>query len=107
MAVSPHHLPALGIRRESPGPALVHGVSGVIVDGDRNGGVTGHALHGLAIDQPVPLELPGEIGRFDGIVDECVERDVHDHEIPRPLPPSPEAPAFADVTIPVRASQTR
>ena len=66
MSVPPHHLSALGLGREAPGPALVHGVADVVVDGDGDGGVTGDALHGLAVDQAVPFELPGERGALAG-----------------------------------------
>ena len=105
MAVSPHHLPALGIGRESPGPALVHGVAGVVVDGDGDGGVTGHPLHGLAVDQAVPLELPGELRALDGVVDERVERDVDDHEVRAARARLIRRAATSGQ--PVKASQTR
>ena len=108
VAVSPHHLPALGIGRESPGPALVHGVADVIVDGDGDGGVARHPLHGLAIDQAVPLELPGELGGFDGVVDERVERDVDDDEVRAARVAFPDGTAaFDELTMPVKASQRR
>ena len=81
VAIAPHHLPALGIGREAPGPALVHGVAGVIVDGDGDGGVTRQPLHGLGVDQAAPLEVPGECGGFDRVVDQRMEWDVYDHEV--------------------------
>ena len=44
MAVSSSDLSALGAARESPGPALVHGVADLVVDRHHHGGVTGDAF---------------------------------------------------------------
>ena len=60
MSVPAHDLSALGRGRETPGPALVHGVPDVVVDGDDDGGVTGDAPQRLAIDQAVTLEVAGQ-----------------------------------------------
>ena len=62
--VPAHHLSALGLGREPFGPALVHGVPDVVVEGDDDGGVTGDPPHRLDIDQAVLLELAGEAARL-------------------------------------------
>ena len=60
MSVPAHDLSALGRGRESPGPALVHGVPDIVVGGDDDGGVTGDSLHCLGVDQAVTLEVAGQ-----------------------------------------------
>ena len=60
MSIPAHDLSTLGLGRESPGPALVHGVPDVVVDRDGDGGVTGDPPQRLGIDQPDVLELTGE-----------------------------------------------
>ena len=107
VAISPHHFPALGIGRIPSGPALVHGVAGVVVDGDGDGGVTGDLLHGLPIDQAVLLELSGELRGLNAVVDERIERDVDDDEVRAARGPLTAVPAFDALTISVKASATR
>ena len=60
MSIPSHDFAPLSGRREPSGPALVHGVSDLVVEGHDDGGVTGDPLHGLAIDQAVLLELAGQ-----------------------------------------------
>ena len=60
VTIAPHDLSALGVAREPLGPALVHGVPDVVVEGDHDGGVTGDPLHRLAVDQAPVLELGGQ-----------------------------------------------
>ena len=61
VAVSAHDLPALGVGRFPPGPALVHRVAHVVVDTDRDRGVACDSSDGLAADEPVSLQLAGQL----------------------------------------------
>ena len=67
--VAPAHLAAQGRARKAPGPALVHGVPDVVVDGNGDGGVTGDAPDGLGVDQPMMLEFAGELGGIPRVID--------------------------------------
>ncbi len=73
-------LSALALSRKTPGPALVHGVPDIVVDRHRNGGVTGDALHRLAVDQAVPLEFAGQGGRAARVLDQGGQGNMGDHE---------------------------
>ena len=64
MSVPALDLAALGVARCPPGPALVHGVTDVVVDPDGDGGVTGDLLDGFCADQAVTLEHTGQIARL-------------------------------------------
>src|SRR6185312_13310150 len=58
MSVPPPHLAALGSGRVTACPPLVHRPTGVVVDGQGDGGVAGDPLHGGRAEQAVSLELP-------------------------------------------------
>src|ERR1700678_1215976 len=60
MSIPSPYLSALGLGRETPGPAFVHGVSDVVVDRYRNGGVTGDPAHRFGVDEADVIELAGE-----------------------------------------------
>ncbi len=47
--------------REALGPALVHGVAQLVVEGDDHAGVTDQAPGHLGADQPAALEFAGEL----------------------------------------------
>src|SRR5258708_33047134 len=81
MSVPAHDLAALGVARCPPGPALVHGVTDVVVDPDGDGGLTGDLSDDLCADQAVALELTGQVARLAFVVEEGSERDVDDDEV--------------------------
>jgi len=60
MAVPAHHLSALGVSGLSPRPTLVHRVPDVVIDADRDGGITGDPPHGRGVDQSIAFELAEE-----------------------------------------------
>ena len=61
VAVPPHDLPTLRLRRIAVGPALVHGVADVVVDRQDDGRVTCDASDRVRTDQPVAFELAGQL----------------------------------------------
>ena len=78
MSIPSHDLPSLGIGGCSSGPALVHGVTHVVVDGDGDGGVTRDLADGRSADQAGSLELAGQIAL---IVEEGGHGGMDDDEI--------------------------
>ena len=78
--VSPPELPALGLGREAPGATLVHGVAGLVVEGDYQRRITGQAPYDLHGDQAQALELGAE--RVP-VVEQRIEPDVDDHRAGR------------------------
>jgi hypothetical protein len=80
VAVSAHDLPALSRCRVPIGPALVHGVTDVVVDRQDHGRVARDAPDGVCADHSVPLELTGELRL---VVEEDLERGVDDDRVSR------------------------
>ena len=81
VAVTPHHLPALGIRRVAPGPCPRTWCGRRRHRWRRRWWRHTPFAARSRIDQAVPLELAGELGGLDSVVDEGGEWDVHDHEV--------------------------
>ena len=69
--------PGAGRRSARSGPALVHGVAHVVIDGDDDGGVAGDSPDGLGAEEAAALEVARQRGL---VVDQGPEGDVGHHE---------------------------
>lgn len=82
MTIPAPHLAALRIGRFASGPAFVHGVADIVIDGDDDGGITGDPPDGLHAQEPVALELARQGRHFvRSPVDQGPERSVGHHEV--------------------------
>ncbi len=81
MAVSSPHLSMLGARRVPASPPLVHRVPQVVVDGQRDRGVTHHPAYRVEVEQAASLQVAGQLRGLTSVVEEGRRRDVQHDEV--------------------------